>query len=836
MLGMRATNRGIVIVSILVLTLLATFFLGALVQMNPSRLRRNVHDENRDRATMAARAGVDYVLSRFKSDTKWIGDANTRTVDMKDLVIREDHGNILGWIRTEDGNWAGFRVRFNAQDGDGGFDSRGNPMYPIRNNAISLNNLGPLIEKAVPRATSSSVADGTLEPGDPNTVMIMPGNSVALQVEGIVAPDLSPDDPSGLAEIEEATIRTVEGIYVISDIISGRDDSSVVSGGGPVSANVNGASATISTDLGNAEVKDGVLSLQSDSDNAATVRTKGYFDLKGSDTFDPDQDASVRTNPGHPFEKDLADGSTFRGGIEEKDAAYQKVEWERIKNSEQSGGAVTLPGGVYIFTDGDTDSSSRSPENNVKYFDMPWSQYKAELMDTDPDTPRSSDVPPEFLGMVELDAVDVTLKRNGTGELSHEKRDVIRVTGDVDISDPDSKGFTVVPERGARQQAGDDGASGGSVEGDDLAVFVAGWTTPQKVDRGGESAIDIKRLTKAPPPVQPVTEAVQIIANPGDPAVATFSYSQTNGYSVNSGGETAFFDLITQNGRFYVTGDPFTLDTQGAAAIGLSLTSAGGSLIEVSVTDMGLYAQSLGYAYTPGDTDPLHIPKKHPDTGADISLDGGPADETVPQDIEIVFDPAEGNETAFIRSDKEYPSDIFLGAHLSGEGGGVISNRSVNLIGFGINIRAKTEQNMSERQERTGVAIYGKDGINISTYDERRNSYWDVEVKGAVFTEGNLFLRMGEDALASGDNPPWGLLDFEGSMIALGDAPFVESDDLENLLETPDDQPYPFKENEGRVDMIARGVRLFYDPRYLAPLLEESTINPTFSALSVVER
>ena len=140
--------------------------------------------------------------------------------------------------------------------------------------------------------------------------MIMPGNSVALQVEGIVAPDLSPDDPSGLAEIEEATIRTVEGIYVISDIISGRDDSSVVSGGGPVSANVNGASATISTDLGNAEVKDGVLSLQSDSDNAATVRTKGYFDLKGSDTFDPDQDASVRTNPGHPFEKDLADGST----------------------------------------------------------------------------------------------------------------------------------------------------------------------------------------------------------------------------------------------------------------------------------------------------------------------------------------------------------------------------------------------------------------------------------------------------------------------------------------------------------------------------------------------
>lgn len=115
-------------------------------------------------------------------------------------------------------------------------------------------------------------------------------------------------------------------------------------------------------------------------------------------------------------------------------------------------------------------------------------------------------------------------------------------------------------------------------------------------------------------------------------------------------------------------------------------------------------------------------------------------------------------------------------------------------------------------------------------------------MKGAVFTEGNLFLRMGEDPLTSGEDPPWGLLDFEGSMIALGDAPYVETDDSKNFTnfltdgEDPDTTPYDFNENDGRVDMIARGVRLFYDPRYLAPLLEEGAINPTFTALSVVER
>ena len=833
MLGMRATNRGIVIVSILVLTLLATFFLGALVQMNPGRLRRNVHDENRDRATMAARAGVDYVLSRFKSDTNWIGDANTRTVDMEDLVIREDNGNVLGWIRTEGGSWAGFRVRFNAQDGDGGFDSRGNPMYPINNNAISLNNLGPLLDKAVPRATPNSVADGSTEPGDPDTVMIMPGNSVALQVEGIVAPDLRPDDPAGLAEIEEATIRTVEGIYVISDIISGRDDSSVVSGGGPVTANVNGSAGTISTDLGDTEIKDGVLSLQSDSDNAATVRTKGYFDLKGNDNFDPDQDASVRTNPGHPFEKDLDDGTTFRGGIEEKDATYQKVEWDRIKDSEQSGGAVTLPGGVYIFTDGDTDSSSRSPENNVKYFDMPWSQYKAELMDTDPTTPRSSDVPPEFLGMVELDAIDVTLKRNGTGEISNEKRDVIRVTGDIDISDPDGKGFTVVPERGARQKAGSDDAG----SPDDPVPTTPDQGVAQSGLEGGiigglnDFLLDNPAVSGGSLIILPGTHGGPISYNLTDQDIQqgqSFLMPLYNNLA-NPGGS---FDIAT------------TSDVTAQLETAMPYAEFVYNPPPAGTTTVTINSPGPALNYTSGGgSDPLHIPKKHPVTGADISLDGGPADETVPQDIEIVFDPAEGHDTAFIRSDKEYPSDIFLGAHLSGEGGGVISNKTVNLIGFGINIRAKTEQNMSERQERTGVAIYGKEGINVSTYDERRNSYWDVEVKGAVFTEGNLFLRMGEDPLPSGDNPPWGLLDFEGTMIALGDAPYVETDDTENPFrnpltdgEDPDTTPYDFKENDGRVDMFARGVRLFYDPRYLAPLLEEGTINPTFSALSVVER
>ena len=574
-------------------------------------------------------------------------------------------------------------------------------------------------------------------------------------------------------------------------------------------------------DLGNTEVEDGVLSLQSDSDNAATIRTKGYFDLKG-DNFDPDQDASVRTNPGKPFTKELADGTTFEGGIEEKDAAYQKVEAERVLPPDSGG--VKIPAGVYIFTDGDADGG-RSPSDNVKFFDMTWDDYRDGLMDDDPSTPIEANVDPKFLEMVELDAADVTLTRNGTGEVSNEKRDLIRVTGDVEILDPEGKGFTVVPERGAKQKAGTDSGPGdvdpGSWDSTETEANT-GMVMDQLQGLGGfggaTGSIGFEVTLQDGTSVKAVTIAGATIYQPSNGA-----------------------QLFWQEA---VAGNPMTV--AGASQIpytepdGAQFNAIGPNESLLQVDDVQAFANFFGIQGPPGQaSDPLHIPETHPETGQPIGIGNPPeADKTVPQDIEIVFDPADDKDSAFIRSQ----GDIFLGTHLSGEGGGVVSGGQVDLIGFGINIRAKTDQNMDERQERTGVAIYGTDGINISTYDERRNSYWDVEVKGAVFTEGNLFLRMGEDPLTSGEDPPWGLLDFEGSMIALGDAPYVETDDSKNFTnfltdgEDPDTTPYDFNENDGRVDMIARGVRLFYDPRYLAPLLEEGAINPTFTALSVVER
>jgi hypothetical protein len=860
---MSSRRQGIVIVSILVLTLLATFFLGALVQMNPSRLRRNLHDENRDRAAMAARAGVDYALNRFKSDTDWVANANTETVLMDDLVIREDNGNVLGWIRAEDGTWAAFRMRFNAQDGPLGRDGIDDPVYSMSTRSVSLNNLSGPDAQPVPLANTSFEAPvGALD-----VSMTAPPNSIALVVEGIVGPELSPSDPEGLAQATGVTTRTVEGIYVVSDITTGTDGDAVLMAGGDALVQV-GDRPTGSEPESNRDIR-GVLSLQSSSDNIAGIRSKGKLELSrgqgggSSSKFDPDADATVQVNPQTPFNEVLADGSTFEGSEEDLDATFHKIEWDKVKDSEQAG-AVTLPGGVYIFTDGGADSG-RSLSQNVKYYDMTWDQYRNKLMSGT--VPVESPVPPDFLDMVELDAKSVTLTKieNGNEVEYQEKRDVIRLTGDVTVNDPDSKGLTIVPERGARQKAGSDGeAAGEPIDSGDFA----GLPDQARIESSSGIMEEMAALlmigggATGQFTFNTGTQSEIIVYQPSLPYGGFDFY--TNGSP--GPGATMVGQVALGGGTFDISASNYA--TTQAVLDGVTYTPQGvvanvASSYSVQVTDPVAFLASLGISPPPpellssggsGAVDPLHIPKVDPQTGRVIS-----DDETVPQDIELVFDPAEGNDSAFIRSD----SDIFLGTHLSGEGGGVISNKEVNLVGFGVNIHARANQNIDEVQERTGVAIYGKDGINVSTYDERRNKYWDIEIKGAVFTEGNIFMRLGEDALTSGETPTWGTLDYEGSMIALGHETASASlgagiqpgpGTVENpnsstesggtggtgLTNGPRSQEVgtvtATTTTGGRAEMIARGVRLFYDPRYLAPYVEDTRINPTFTALSVSER
>jgi hypothetical protein len=181
---------------------------------------------------------------------------------------------------------------------------------------------------------------------------------------------------------------------------------------------------------------------------------------------------------------------------------------------------------------------------------------------------------------------------------------------------------------------------------------------------------------------------------------------------------------------------------------------------------------------------------------------------------------------------------------VSGQGGAIVAEGHIDLVGLGLDLQAGVG-------ERDGISLYSKKDINISTYDERRNKFWDASIKGVLFSKGNFTARLGETVTA-GREPGWGNFDFLGSAIVLGGAPrvivnptlppatppiFAQAQEAMGLdgempAEAGGQAPPPV----GNASMIAGGIRLFYEPKFLAPFVESERLVPVFSAVSLVER
>ena len=688
--GMRSRRQGIVLISILVLTLLATFFIGALIQMNPERLRRTVHDEKRDRAAMAARAGVDYALNCLKSNVEWKADGAGVTIELPDLVVREDRGNVLGWIRTDGGPWTGFRMRFNAQDGAAGSDDLDDPQYLVHSREISLNNLDSDVEFALPIGEGAN-----FEPAG-NFGTVVPGRAVGLVVEGVALPGLDPRDPESLAQAPSTHSRVVEGLYAVTAWDQSPAGGAVLSSAGEVDMMLQSG---------------GDFSLKAASDNIARVRTKNEFTLHRSSggsslILDPDDRAEILVSENSSFQANTVDNQTFVGGAEAADDPFLEVSYDRIKNSKQST-VIEIPAGTYVFSDGNLDSGG-DVTSRVHYYELSWADYAQQKRAGTLPPPQT--LPPEFASRVTLDA-----PRDGS-DTGHpvEPRDTVVFERDVQVTPVgELNDLTIAPERGARSSA---------------------------------------------LPISPSSE-------------------------------------------------------------------------------------------------PLYI------SPAELR---GEIDLTVPQDIEIVFQPAEGVKTAYLRAE----GDIFLGTNLTGKAGGVVSGSNLDLVGLGVDLETKTGRN------KDGLTLYAKggsrrnlpSGINISTYDERRNKYWDIDVSGSIFTKEELNLSLGVDQATSTSGAAWGTFRFEGAIVSLGDAVGVlgevgDNGDFEGGWHGDsgsggeDTEGFNGGDGDGDGDggtdgfvpespiseagpsrFVAKKVSLFYEPRYLAGMLDNEQLDPPFAPISVIER
>lgn len=770
----RVRVRGIVLLSILVLTLLATFFIGALIQMNPSRLRRTVHSERHDLASAAAKAGVEYALTRLSQDPDWRGDGNRVTVDSPGLVIREDQGNVWGWVRPDDGDWAGFRLRFNYQDGEDGPDGLPQPSQMMGYPGISVNNLKGASELLLP------IGEGPDFAYQGQTSYPVPEYSLALLVQGFVGPGVSPDKLTDFEKSANAelVVRELEGLYKVSRLTDSLSDGAVLQAGAD-SEFILGAE----DDHGG-----GHLRLMAQG-QIARMRSKGKSTIrqgagKAADfNFYPDLDAEVRV--GQTFESKAKSGQGFHQSSELPSDVMLKVEWEKVNNSSQTN-RMRIPSGVYAV-------SEAGSGDRVKYYPMTFKEYRAGLISGAKLT--SAPLPAEFKESLSEENVVV-------GGVS-QKRDVLTLTRDVEVFNTPGAGgdLAIVPASGVRQAAI-------PTELDTAALEAL---PPDQQEQAGKALLDLL-MTKA-----------------GNPSVLEL---QTNGssYSIDTasgltGGSPADFarDLFRSGGQLSAPGATLTF----SPSTGVKATIGGG----YKLSGQSLLGELKGAG--------LQLPPALAESGDSFDIPQSVMpDSTVAQDIEVRFAPQAGKSAA-IRAN----GSILLGSHLSGRGGAVVANDRVDLIGLGIDIE-------SWKGEKDGISVYSKGPINISTYDPSRKKYWDASIKGVMFSGDRIRVRMGEEGVTDGG--AWGRFDFHGAAIALGDAPgaAVPGDLPVNGNGLPEISSVSWGTGEdgglrtqsltsgprGYILMIANGVRMMYEPKYLAPYAEAGQLKLSFRPISVVER
>lgn len=774
------------------LTLLTIFFVGALVSMNPSRLHRSQQNEQHDLARASAKAGVEYALNQLRADINWRGEANATTVDTEHLVVVEDQGNVRGWLQGDGGTWSAFQFRFNHQDGVGGTDGLDDPTTFLESPAISLNNLAGGSSTNIPLGTGANYSfTGTVG-------FEVPEHTVALVVEGFVGNDIAPG--VALDMTARPVSKTLEAIYQIADLGPRGADNAALMAGKDINVTVGNAGPNPN----NPQDASGHLRLLA-NDEVASMRSKGTTKLglgvgKNSPyVFYPDIDSEVKVGSGN-FSPPTKSGQTFTLGAEGANDPMLDIEWSRVATSKQAS-PIQLPAGTYVVEGGDTDTNDMG---RVKYYEMDFEEYRRAIVTGTPPTP--STLPAEFASRVDLNGSTWT-----SGGVT-EQRDLIVFERDVDVQPAGTaKDLAIIPAKGAKQST--TGTEGVAIPPSEIQSL-----PPADIHTTAQATLEYIRGVSGQP-------TFQISLNGPGPGVLQVGAQ----YSLNLAEATALVNTVLNEGGLYAnSGTGGTFDGAEAAPIGygtpgfnMQFTNPGAFLAASNV-----WGVTVPNSVLETGVDSLSIP--------DIAL----PDNTVPQDLEVQFDGEDG-QTAVIRND----GDIFLGTHLTGTGGALVSGGDIDLVGLGIDVSAAVGG-------RDGISLYSKGDINISTYDDRRNKYWDVAVKGVIFSRENFSLRLGEDgpSLAGTTPPTWGLFEYLGSIVVLGDAnSVIASGDpfSTNPGEIPTGEglggfgglgaPGAPMTVGGHASLVAKGVELFYEPKFLTPYVDETKVDFRFVPVSVVE-
>lgn len=187
-------------------------FLGAVLKLVPTQLGETVHSREKAAAEAAARSGAAYALSRLQADVNWRGNLDNQVVvDLPDLRVVEDRGNIVGDLRASDGTRSQFQIRFNYENGNGATgswdDSLNDPLaLSLGIDTLSLNNLSGNTALPVPAPGSNHRVDSGSA-----TALKTPRYGCLVQIVGFAGRGVTPGSASSRAGCMTADAKVVFG-------------------------------------------------------------------------------------------------------------------------------------------------------------------------------------------------------------------------------------------------------------------------------------------------------------------------------------------------------------------------------------------------------------------------------------------------------------------------------------------------------------------------------------------------------------------------------------------------------------------------------------------------
>lgn len=336
---MNTKRRGFALITAMFIVLLVGLFGSAMLSNGPlmGRLANQAADEVR--AQYAAETGAAYARLQLRENLDWKGDLNKATVDTPGFKVSERDGNVLGWIRGEDGQVSMFRIRFNYQDGSvKNTDELPDPPsgYRIATPYLSINNLRASSDKPVPKVDPVTFVAGGAAAGGDN----VPPLSVFLRVEGLAG--------AALASIESPAVTVPDGL-VASRVLRGVY--------GAVRDGISGDSVLTAANGIRVQVKDklNVYSSTGPMNQKVNLRTTKGVSVKSpvaggtTTTIDFARDVIGKVHYGAGLLDALVSNGKVQAGEDGRN--FHQLKWKDVPKASSDPGHVTqMRAGVYIFS------------------------------------------------------------------------------------------------------------------------------------------------------------------------------------------------------------------------------------------------------------------------------------------------------------------------------------------------------------------------------------------------------------------------------------------------------------------------------------------------------